>query len=75
MALECTNVVGKGKARRACGHPLGLHDPCSAEGCPCRRFEPRDVKRRAAMITDIAPDPGAQAQAERRAAALTRGLR
>jgi len=66
----------------ACGHPLGLHDPCSATirvkrkagPCPCRRFEPHDVKLRAAMITDIAPDPRAQARASERAARLLRGL-
>lgn len=78
--MDCESVTevpaGKGKQTRKvkCGHALGFHDPCSIEGCPCRRFEPHDLKERAALITDIAPDSHAQERAERRAAALTRGL-
>lgn len=80
MALICENVslvpIGKGKKTRrvVCGHALGLHDPCSVEGCGCRRFEPHDVKERAALITDIAPDPVVQARATARSARLLRGL-
>lgn len=45
--------------RKGCGHPLGLHDPCTgttAKGRPCRckAFTPADQKARAAAITDTA---------------------
>lgn len=39
--------------RKSCGHPLALHDPCSAPKCRCRSYQPADRKERVAMLTDI----------------------
>lgn len=55
----------------ACGHPLNVHAPCNAivgKGkkarlCGCPAFQPDDLKRRVASLTDTAtqPQPGQMA--------------
>ena len=39
--------------RKGCGHPLALHDPCSAPKCRCTAYQPADRKERVASITDV----------------------
>jgi hypothetical protein len=39
--------------RSGCGHPLAIHDPCTATACPCRAYEPADRKARVAVLTDV----------------------
>ena len=43
--------------RKGCGHPLALHDPCSAEGCKCSSFVPKARKEQLAELSDIARAP------------------
>lgn len=45
--------------RKGCGHPLAVHDPCTAmlasgKACRCKAYTPADQKARAAAITDTA---------------------
>lgn len=39
--------------RKGCGHPLAVHDPCSADRCKCRSFVPVARKKRVALLTDV----------------------
>lgn len=49
-------------ACEACGHPMNLHNPCTAtvgkgkraKPCRCQRFEPEDRRLRMAALTDTA---------------------
>lgn len=50
----------------SCGHPLNLHNPCTAtvgsgkkaQPCGCPAFQPDDLKARVSSLTDNA-DPRA----------------